>query len=295
MISLPQMMKTIAPAIINNSKAIRIRVMILRFLDLGFFSFFIFLASFLIGVLLAVSCPLCSSKSKAWTGLRKSSVEAAGVGSGVGAGVSAVFSAGGVGITGGLSGEISATGMDFGVALTLVVLALAVRVDLAAVLREEEDLVDLGGLAVEGFFAVDDFFTEEGVAFLERRVVKPSIDLFLSIVYNYNMAGQKITKKQLALLDFLQDFTEEKGYSPSYREIQAGLGLSSVSAVAEHIDNLVARGALRKVPGAARSLEILDYKHEDAVELFKVKMMDVSEEDKKVLMKAAEILGLDLE
>ena len=108
------------------------------------------------------------------------------------------------------------------------------------------------------------------------------------------MAGQKITKKQLALLDFLQDFTEEKGYSPSYREIQAGLGLSSVSAVAEHIDNLVFKGALRKVPGAARSLEILDYKHEDTVELFKMKMMDCSEEDKKVLEKAGEILGLDL-
>ena len=49
----------------------------------------------------------------------------------------------------------------------------------------------------------------------------------------------KLTKKQLALLDYLQDFTEEKGYSPTYREIQAGLGLSSVSAVAEHIDNLI--------------------------------------------------------
>ncbi len=109
------------------------------------------------------------------------------------------------------------------------------------------------------------------------------------------MAGQKITKKQLALLDFLQDFTEEKGYSPSYREIQAGLGLSSVSAVAEHIDNLVSKGALRRVPGAARSLEILDYKHEDTVELFNMKMMECSEEDKKVLEKAGEILGLDLE
>ncbi len=105
----------------------------------------------------------------------------------------------------------------------------------------------------------------------------------------------KLTKKQLAVLEYLQDFTEEKGYSPSYREIQAGLGLSSVSAVAEHIDNLVEKGVIRKVPGAARSLEILDYKHEETVELFKVKLMDVSEEEKKILLSAAEILGLDLE
>ena len=109
------------------------------------------------------------------------------------------------------------------------------------------------------------------------------------------MKAKKLTKKQLALLDFLQDFTEENGYSPSYREIMAGLGLSSVSAVAEHIDNLVAKRVLRKVPGAARSLEILNYKHEETVELFKVKMLDCSEEEKKILEKAADILELDLE
>ena len=105
----------------------------------------------------------------------------------------------------------------------------------------------------------------------------------------------KLTKKQLAVLDYLQDFTEENGYSPSYREIAAGLNLYSVSAVAEHIDNLVSKGVLKKVPGAARSLEVLDYKHEETVELFKVRMMDCSEEEKKVLARAAEILGIDLE
>ena len=96
-------------------------------------------------------------------------------------------------------------------------------------------------------------------------------------------------------MDFLQDFNEENGYSPSYREIQAGLGLSSVSAVAEHIDNLVEKGVLKKVPGAARSLEILDFRHEETVELFKVRMAEATEEEKKVLMAAGEILGLDLD
>ena len=104
----------------------------------------------------------------------------------------------------------------------------------------------------------------------------------------------KLTKKQLAVLDYLQDFTEENGYSPSYREIQAGLGLSSVSAVAEHVENLVQKGVLKKVPGAARSLEVLDYKHEETVGLFKAKMLDCTEEEKKILQSAGEILGLDL-
>ena len=106
--------------------------------------------------------------------------------------------------------------------------------------------------------------------------------------------GIKLTKKQLAVLNFLEDFTEENGYSPSYREIMTGLGLTSVSAVAEHIDNLVSKGVLKKVSGAARSLEVLDYKHEETVKLFKAKLMDCTEEEKKLLEKTAEVLGLDL-
>lgn len=134
----------------------------------------------------------------------------------------------------------------------------------------------------------------ELVGFLVRRDESPSIDLFFSIVYNYNIMTVKLTKKQLAVLNYLQDFTEEKGYSPSYREMMAGLGLSSVSAVAEHVENLVEKGVLKKVPGAARSLEILDYKHEETVELFKVRMMDCTEEEKKILKEAATILGIDI-
>lgn len=104
----------------------------------------------------------------------------------------------------------------------------------------------------------------------------------------------KLTKKQLAVLDFIREFTEEHGVSPSYREVMEGLGLTSVSAVAEHIDNLVAKGALLKTPGEARSLEVLDYKHTETVNLFKVRMKEALEEDRVVLEKAAEILGLDL-
>ncbi|MDO4526583.1 MAG: hypothetical protein Q4B87_00615 [Candidatus Saccharibacteria bacterium] len=109
------------------------------------------------------------------------------------------------------------------------------------------------------------------------------------------MNAIKLTKKQLAVLDFIQDYTEENGSSPSYREIMEGLGLTSVSAVAEHIDNLVNKGALKKTPGEARSLEILDYKHTETVNLFRLKMIDATDEEKEILLKAAEILGLELD
>ena len=144
-------------------------------------------------------------------------------------------------------------------------------------------LVDLGDAVAE---------TGE---FLALRTLSPSIDLFGFIIYNYNIMATKLTKKQLAVLEFIQDFTEEKGLSPSYREIQSGLGLSSVASVAEHIDNLVAKGVLQKNPGAARSLEILDYKHEETVNLFKARMISCTDEEKKTLISAANILGIDLD
>lgn len=104
----------------------------------------------------------------------------------------------------------------------------------------------------------------------------------------------KLTKKQLAVLNFIQDFTEEKGCSPSYREIMAGLGLSSVSAVAEHVDNLVEKGVLEKAPGEARSLKVLNWRHEETVELFKARMIDCNDAEKEILVKAAEILGIEI-
>ena len=196
-----------------------------------------------------------------------------------GVGVLAGFTVAVAGLT-----DFGAEEIGVGVLVVLVTLTDVFAVVLVAFLT--------AGLVLAGVLVV--VFLTGVVAFLERRGASPSIDLFLSIMYNYSIMSVKLTKKQLAVLDYLEDFTEENGFSPSYREIMAGLGLTSVSAVAEHIDNLVAKGAIRKVPGAARSLEILDYKHTETVDLFKARMVDCSEEEKSVLVKAAEILGLDL-
>ena len=65
------------------------------------------------------------------------------------------------------------------------------------------------------------------------------------------------TKKQRELLDFIEDFIKENGYSPSYREIMSGLQYNSVATVALHIGNLIKRGHLRKREHSARSLEVV--------------------------------------
>ena len=67
-----------------------------------------------------------------------------------------------------------------------------------------------------------------------------------------------LTKKQRELLDFVSRFISEHGYSPSYREIMAALNIKSVSTVAQHIDNLVAKDVLRKTNNTVRSIEIVD-------------------------------------
>ena len=104
----------------------------------------------------------------------------------------------------------------------------------------------------------------------------------------------KLTKKQQVLLDFIKEFMNTHDYSPSYREICAGLGLSSTASVAEHINNLVALGALKKNDGAARSLEIVDLSFPETTALFQSRLITATPEEQKVLTEAAAILGLDV-
>lgn len=65
------------------------------------------------------------------------------------------------------------------------------------------------------------------------------------------------TKKQRELLNYIEQFIGEHGYSPSYREIMSGLNYTSVATVALHINNLIRRGHLRKRDHSARSLEVV--------------------------------------
>ncbi len=65
------------------------------------------------------------------------------------------------------------------------------------------------------------------------------------------------TKKQKELLEYIDAFIVEHGYSPSYREIMQGLHYTSVATVALHVKSLIGRGHLRKRDHSARSLEVV--------------------------------------
>lgn len=68
--------------------------------------------------------------------------------------------------------------------------------------------------------------------------------------------NKRPTKKQRELFEFIQNFIQERGYGPSYREIMRSLDYKSVSTVAIHVDNLIALGYLAKTNRSARSLEV---------------------------------------
>lgn len=65
-----------------------------------------------------------------------------------------------------------------------------------------------------------------------------------------------LTKKQKQVFDFVSNYEAENGYAPSLNEIKDEIGASAVSTAHEHVSNLIAKGVLKRVKGAARSLEL---------------------------------------
>ncbi len=64
-----------------------------------------------------------------------------------------------------------------------------------------------------------------------------------------------LTKRQRQIYDFISEFVEAQGYSPSLEEIAAAFGLSSVATVHKHVKHLVDKGYLRKAWNRSRSVE----------------------------------------
>ena len=117
------------------------------------------------------------------------------------------------------------------------------------------------------------------------------------------------TKKQKMMLDFIDGFIKGTGYSPTLREIMQALGYRSVSTVAKHVDNLIARGWLIKRDGEARSLEVVtgfltgpkdmtsEAEDKHLVKLIdkRIKTKQLSDDDRDAVWKALKTIGLTKE
>jgi repressor LexA len=66
-----------------------------------------------------------------------------------------------------------------------------------------------------------------------------------------------LTKKQREILDFVQGFAADHGYAPSFEEIADQFGYASLATVHEHLENLRAKGHIRKGYNESRSIEVV--------------------------------------
>ena len=66
----------------------------------------------------------------------------------------------------------------------------------------------------------------------------------------------KLTKRQKQILDFLSEFIECNGYSPSMEEIAEHFHFASLNAVFKHLEALERRGHLHRDSNCARSIQL---------------------------------------
>jgi repressor LexA len=66
-----------------------------------------------------------------------------------------------------------------------------------------------------------------------------------------------LTRRQKQVFDFLITFISGHGYSPSFEEIGAGLGLSSLATVHKHLQTLERKGFIRRGYNQSRSVEVV--------------------------------------
>jgi len=65
-----------------------------------------------------------------------------------------------------------------------------------------------------------------------------------------------LTEKQQAVLSFIRDFIEDKGYSPTLEEMSQYFGVSKVT-IYEHVKALQEKGAVKKQANRKRSIELV--------------------------------------
>jgi len=73
-------------------------------------------------------------------------------------------------------------------------------------------------------------------------------------------------KRQKQIVDFIGQYIQKYGTSPTLQEIADSLGVSSLATVHEHLQTLAKKGVIRRFEGAVRGIELLDLKIGAALE-----------------------------
>ncbi len=65
-------------------------------------------------------------------------------------------------------------------------------------------------------------------------------------------------KRQRQIVDFIAQYIQRNGYSPTLREIADAIGVNSLATVHEHLQALERKRIIRKHEGSARGIELID-------------------------------------
>ncbi|MBK8725784.1 MAG: transcriptional repressor LexA [Holophagaceae bacterium] len=68
------------------------------------------------------------------------------------------------------------------------------------------------------------------------------------------MKSANLTKRQQAVLQFIEDYAEAEGRSPTLTEIAKGVGSSAVSTIHKHVQHLTDKGFLERSHGKGNNL-----------------------------------------
>jgi repressor LexA len=70
--------------------------------------------------------------------------------------------------------------------------------------------------------------------------------------------GDPLTLNQEAILDYIESFKLERGYSPSVADIKGFLGVESTFGVRKQLDSMQTKGYIKRDPMIARSIVVID-------------------------------------
>lgn len=72
------------------------------------------------------------------------------------------------------------------------------------------------------------------------------------------MSPITLYKKQRQIIDFISQYIQKNGSSPTLQEIADAMGLSSLATVHEHLQALAKKGVIRRFEGSVRGIEIIN-------------------------------------
>lgn len=79
------------------------------------------------------------------------------------------------------------------------------------------------------------------------------------------MSPVTLYRKQKQILEFISQYIQINGHSPTLQEIANAMNLSSLATVHEHLQTLEKKGVIKRYDGAVRGIEVLDERFDTAI------------------------------